>query len=221
MQFRKFSFGAALVMALGLAPASAASVQTYSGQVSLEYGYDETNRIWKGIAVDPTGTLQVAGGITVTAGNVGGFTGSAAAAPTVTASSYSAGTSIGGLLTLSGLVRAGQTSGMLQKAVVSFADAQTPALDLILFNANPTGSTITDHTAVAVAAADLPKVIGVMHVNDCVAAGTPTICQAQQQAMSFASAASGGSLYGVLIPRAAITLGSTSDVGISVVGPQD
>jgi hypothetical protein len=71
--------------------------------------------------------------------------------------------------------------------------------------------------AVAIAAADLAKVIGVLHLTDTtlLGAAAPSVVQATTAVMPF-DLRTGTVLYGVLIARAAVTLGSTSDAIISL-----
>jgi hypothetical protein len=90
-------------------------------------------------------------------------------------------------------------------------------MDLLLLNAAPAGGTITDRVAVAIAAADLAKVVGVLHLTDTtlLGASAPSVVQATAVVMPCDLQA-GTSLYGVLITRTAVTLGSTTDVVVSL-----
>ena len=92
----------------------------------------------------------------------------------------------------------------------------TPAVDLVLFSANPTGSTITDHSAVAIVAADLGKVVGVMHLTDATALGSTSVMQSQQQALPFILAAGSSTLYATIITRSTAVLTSTSDMTVTI-----
>jgi hypothetical protein len=83
------------------------------------------------------------------------------ASPTVTASAYTAGYVLGGVLALAGAVRSGPLSGVLNSIRVSAKSVQTTALKVYLFNANPASSTLADHGAPSIAAADVAKLIGV------------------------------------------------------------
>lgn len=133
--------------------------------------------------------------------------------PTVTATSYTTGMSIGGLITFTGAARSNFpfNGGLLQSVTATFSSGVTPALDLILFNSSPGTSTITDHTAIAVAAADLSKVVGVIHMTDSTNLGTGvSVVQSQQQALPF-NAFVGTTLWAALVIRASATLTSTSD----------
>ena len=147
---------------------------------------------------------------------------STAVSPAVQATAYTGGQVLGGKLTLSGAARAAALGGLVQSASVSFAGGAQPAMDLVLFSADPTASTLTDKAALAVAAADLGKVVGVVHVGDCtlLGASAPSLCQAQQQAVPFRLSA-GTSLFGALVARASVTPASTSDVLVTLRVLQD
>lgn len=124
---------------------------------------------------------------------------------TVQTATYSSGNVMGGLLSFTAI----RQNGYAQSFTLTTPTAQAPTLDLILFNANPTTSTITDKTAIAISAADQGKIIGVVHVSDCGGYSTPTVCQTQNLAMPY-SLASGTTMYGALVTRSAITPGGTS-----------
>jgi len=146
---------------------------------------------------------------------VGGNIGAISQSPTVSASpAYSTGDVIGTKLTFAAAVLAAGGSGLVQSVNIDSKSAQTGAMDLILFNADPSSSTFTDNAALAVNAADFDKVLGVVHVTDWTNLGTPSFAQAQNLALPFTLAAT--SLFGVLVARSTPTLGSTSDLTISV-----
>jgi hypothetical protein len=145
--------------------------------------------------------------------------------PTVSASpAYSTGDVIGqkagggtgAPLVFAAAVLSAGGSGLVQSITIDCKSAPSgsPAMDLILFNADPSASTFTDNVALAVNAADFDKVIGVVHISDWTNLGTPSFAQAQNLALPFTLAAT--SLFGVLVARSTPTLGSTSDLTISV-----
>jgi hypothetical protein len=152
----------------------------------------------------------------------GGYTTQVQVVPTVQAAAYAAGNVIGGLLTFASAARIAAGSGLVQSASCTFVSGVVPSLDLVLFNASPSGSTVTDKTAVAVATADLAKVIGVVHLTDTTLLGatTPSVVQGETQALPF-KLTSGSTVYGALITRTAITLTSTSDATITLSVLQD
>ena len=137
--------------------------------------------------------------------------------PAVQAAAYAVGSCIGGLLTFQNAVPGAGGAGIAQGASVTFTSGVVPAMDLILFLAAPTGGTITDRVALAILPADLAKIVGVLHLTDAtlLGAAAPSIVQATTAVMPFEVPA-GYNLYGVLVTRAAVTLGSVSDVVVSL-----
>lgn len=132
------------------------------------------------------------------------------AVPNVTATTYAAGSSVGGLIQLGAIPF---TGGIIQELTAAFAGGAEPTLDIYLFNAKPTASTITDNAPISVAAADVPKLIGVIHITDCASAGA-SVCQATALAMPY-TIPQGQPLYAAVVAQTAITLTSTSDMTLS------
>ena len=137
--------------------------------------------------------------------------------PTVQAAAYSIGNVIGGLLRFDNAVQGVGSGAIVQSATVTFLNGAVPTLDLILFAANPTASTITDRVVLAVNAADVAKVLGVLHLTDAtlLGASSPSVVQCGTQVLPITT----GSLvnmYAALVARSAVTPASTSDVCISL-----
>ena len=149
-------------------------------------------------------------------GEVGGNIIKVAVSPTVSASpAYSSGDVMGGLLTFANVARVAAGSGLLQSVTLNFKSAQTAATDFVWCGGdNPSGTTLTDNAAVAVAAADYNK-CRVVHVTDCTGLGTPSVCAADNLAFPFALS-SGTTGYGFLVTRGTPTLASTSDVEVAL-----
>lgn len=137
-----------------------------------------------------------------------------AAQPTVTAGAYATGNDVGGKITLAGAVNAVPASGLLQKVAVKFKSAQTAPFDVVIFDADPTSTTITDKTAFSVAVADFQKVQGVVHVTDCTTLGTVSYCIASGLALPL-KPSTGTTLYAAIVTRGTPTFASTSDVSIA------
>lgn len=144
------------------------------------------------------------------AGNAGYV--SLTATPTVTASAYAAGNCVGTLVTLAGAVPVAGYSAVLRQVLVSFLANNQPSLDVLLFNANPTGTTFTDKSAVAVVAADLTKICGVLNISTAnyalAAAATMSVGQAVVD-LPFVLAAT--TLYAAFVARSAFTPTGTAD----------
>lgn len=198
---------------------------TQSGTWTVQPGNTANTTAWK---VDGSAVTQpISGSVTPLAsenhvGEVGNNQITLTSAQTVTASSaYATGNAVGGLITLTSAARvsgasgATGTSGLIESVVVNSKSAQTTQMDLVIFNANPTGTTCTDKTAIAVAAADFDKILGVAHVTDWTNLGTPSVGQAQNLAMPYALT-SNTTLYGCLVTRATPTFTATTDISVAL-----
>lgn len=152
-------------------------------------------------------------------GQVGGVTLAVTVTPTVTAASYSSGQCVGGLMTFASAARAGGPgSGLVQSATITDISGQDSAIDVIVFNANPSSSTFTDHATCTVNNADLGKVVGVVNVSDChlLGASAPGVCQGQQQAMPFSLGGGNTTLYAVNFARGTPTYTGTTNISVRI-----
>ncbi len=140
-------------------------------------------------------------------------------AQTVTASSaYSAANAVGGKITFSSATRVAAQGGIIQSAVLRDKAGQIVNYDLFLFDADPTSTTVTDKSAVAINTADLAKVIGVVTLSGASlgAASTMGVITANGLGLAF-KLTSGSTMYGILVTRGAPTYASTSDVSVDLV----
>lgn len=143
------------------------------------------------------------------------------AAPTVTAGAYTTGQVVGGLVSLSGATRINAWSGTIQQVMITVKTALTAPFDVLFFDTNPTNSTFTDNSSLAINVADLPFLCGVAHCTDLVSGGTPQILQANNLGIIFKLSASATTLYAVIVIRGGETFASTSAIGMSVLIAQD
>lgn len=196
--------GAILWLTSTPAEAQTARVAGPCGTQSFTLGRDQP------AAMDATGALCTAGpGTSVS--NV---------AVTVTAASaYVAGNAVGGLITLSNINRASGLSVFIQSVVVASKSVQTAQLDLVFFNANPTGSACTDKTAFSVATADAAKLVGAAHVSDWTASALGSVGQMQQPPIGITPA--GTAAYACLVTRGTPTFTATSDLTLIVSSVQN
>jgi hypothetical protein len=139
---------------------------------------------------------------------------------TVTAAAYAAGNVVGGLITFTGAVGGSATTALLHKVNIMCKSAQSSQFDVIFFHTNPTNSTFTDKTALAVNVLDFDKVGAVVHVTDWTNLGTPSVGLATNLALSVKGIAS-QTIYAVVVARGTPTFASTSDVTISATFIQD
>jgi len=170
-------------------------------------------------SVAPSGSAS-GGGIS-TSGNVGGFTSLFKQTLTTTSTTYSAGKSIGGLITITNAVRAAGT-GLLESISVFDKSHNGLALDLILMDATP-GTPPADNNVWSIAAGDIAKIIGRIPISAGDWVTYNNIGLASIRGLGLAvKAASGTSLFAALLCNAsAPVLNSTSDVGLSVGILQD
>lgn len=130
--------------------------------------------------------------------------------PTITTSAYSAGQVIGGKLTLSNALRSRVLTGLIQSVSIATLSLQTAPLDVVFFSDDPTGSTITNASGLAVVAADLPKVAAVVNLFGPSQLGTPSFYFSGGLALPVIAAST--TIYACIVARSAITFGTTSDV---------
>lgn len=139
------------------------------------------------------------------------------ATQTVTASSiYTSRNAVGGKITFANAVRTAAGGGVVQACALTDKAGQSVAYDLFLFDADPSSTTVTDKSAVAVNTGDLTKAIGVVQFAGISlgAASTMGVFTSAGLGLSF-SLPSGTSLYGILVVTGAPTYASTSDVTVT------
>jgi hypothetical protein len=147
-------------------------------------------------------------------------------AQTVTASAYSSGNALGGLMTIANAARNSGAAGTAGTGgIVTGMQLNSKALqsgvqvDVFYFDANPTGSTCTDKTAFVIANADFNKVVGIQSIPSTPANGAGWFGATTTGAVGIPSyfpvtydLASSTSIFACAVVRAAITPGSTSDI---------
>lgn len=135
--------------------------------------------------------------------------------PTIQAASYVTGNAIGGLLTFSNAANGGFAK--LLSAVVLDKANQKIACDLLLFSQTFTAT--SDKSAIAISAADLANMIGVISFStgDWVSAAASTNAIATKYNLNLAAiGAIDNNLYGQLVARGSATYVSTSDITVKV-----
>ena len=144
-------------------------------------------------------------------GSVSGHGKTIGVIPTVTAGAYSAGDTVGGLMTFANAARATGAGGVLKSVVLLDDAGQDAELELWLFNV--TFTAIADNAAWAPSEADLEKLICVVSTTDGAwrAADTPSanvIEVAQRYDLV------GTSIFGQLVTRGTPTYAATDDVTV-------
>jgi hypothetical protein len=139
--------------------------------------------------------------------------------PTVSASpDHSTGDCIGSLLTFQPVVLAAGHDATIQAVTVQCKVANTSAMDLILFNANPaatvTASGLTDNTAPTSHVDDLAKVIGVINITKWTSLGNGSQAIGEANNLAFPVELATTAMYGVLVARGTVNLASASDITV-------
>ena len=148
----------------------------------------------------------------------------ASVAQTVTAAAYSSGNAVGGKITFPTMTNRPGYGGIIQTVIVRDKAGQNVNYDLILFDADPSNTTVTDKAAVAVNTADLSKIIGVVQLSGIVlgAASTMGVLTASGVGLAYRiNSTTGQDLYGILVTRGAPTYASASDVSVDVIAMPD
>jgi hypothetical protein len=124
----------------------------------------------------------------------------------VDAATYATGQCLGAKMTLTDVGRINSGYVYLQGLIVQDLTAQASAMDLIVFNANPSGTTFTDNSALDIADADLPKISAVVSVaaSDYVSFADNKVAQVEFFPRLIQTDAS-ADLYAVLVCRGAPT----------------
>ncbi len=156
------------------------------------------------------GTVGLIAG-TAAIGSIIGRTTMATATPVVTSNgAYAAGNEIGGLMTFP---IGGAGSGTLLSVRVTSRSVLTTALKAYIFTTNPSNSTWTDKSAIAINAADIASLLAIVTLNAPDSGlGTHTLWNVGAIGEQFVAA----NLYVVLVVVSAATLTSASTSDITV-----
>lgn len=155
------------------------------------------------MSMTPTKTTDV------TIQKVGSLSTRLSKALTTTTLAYSLGDNIGGLLTLTNAVLLSAGGGIIQNVGIYDAAAQSAAIDVVFFVANPSSTTFTDNGALTVNAADGPSIVGIAHVTDWSTFAASSFGQALNLGINF-DLSIGTSLYVALISRGTPTYATNS-----------
>ena len=114
-----------------------------------------------------------------------------AVTPTISTSAYTAGYVLGGVEAFTI-----PATGIVQAVISDFnTGAYVGGVDWLIFKVSPAGGGTTDHAALAITAADMPNLIGVIHATDCKLTATVTsYCQSGNSPAAFKVTA-GTTLY--------------------------
>ena len=163
-----------------------------------------------------TGNVGVVGNATVN-GSVAVYTSTSfvQVQPTVTATTYTTGYQVGGLMTFANALRAPTLSGVLQSISIVSKSVQTNTYAFYLFKNNPTNTTWTNNTAPSINAADLPYLVGVYSIP-AGSSGLGTMTLSVLDNIGQGVVGIGTELYGVLVATGTPTYASTSDLYVNL-----
>jgi hypothetical protein len=166
-----------------------------------------------GGSVTVDGTLTLSGENHI--GEVGGNSAVIRPTITVTAGAYSANDVVGARQTLTNAMRVSSGTGVLQDILITTADGEALAGNILLFNST-TASSIADNAAFAWGAGDHAKLLGIVTVSasDYVTMDSDGICH--KQGLGIVVAASGSqSLYAYFVTTGTPTFAATTDLQIA------
>lgn len=149
--------------------------------------------------------------------------------PTITSGvAYTSGDAVGGLQTLSVSVRTPgavsafdgtstvEGTAILQSICVVETGNQKAALDIVLFNANPSSSTIIDNNAIVIHANDIGKIVGYAGIaaSDYTTVSNASIAN-KTVSVVIPAAADSVTLYAAVVTTGTPTFTSTSGLKFS------
>lgn len=153
----------------------------------------------------------------------GGYSFQVSTIPAVTAGAYSAGQSVGGLLTFP-IGVANDPQGMLQNIYVESKGGSIVRLDIYVWDAKPTHTTCNDNANFVYAQADEKAVVVRTSITPAViAGGQDTSSSGQSAALWGGFVVSDGTpnLYVCILAHASVTPATTSDYVISISGQKN
>jgi hypothetical protein len=150
-------------------------------------------------------------------GNVGGKTFVLAVAPTITATAYTAGYTVGAIQTLTNAVTVSSGTGILESLIITDTGNQKAPFDIFIFSSNPAAATTTDHAAFTFST-DITKVIARVSVatGEYASVGSTPYAIAVKSGLGIAVKASGSAnLYAVAVTSGTPTFGGTSTLNFT------
>ena len=136
---------------------------------------------------------------------------------TVDTSAYTAGDCIGGKLTLTDAMRVNGGTGILQSLfLLDRSGTQKPALEILIFNADPSSSTLTDQAAVSIHANDVGKIIRRMPIaaGDWGLVAGIYMADLSPGSRMLQSAAGSKNLYAAIVATGTPTFTATTNLSI-------
>lgn len=148
-------------------------------------------------------------------GSIGGNTFTLAVTQVTNASAYEAGDAVGGKITITNAMRTSGGTGILQSIHLVDKANQKAAMELLIFDSDPSAATITDDTAFAYST-DISKQIARISIAASDYTTINSIATVNLGGLSKVLKASGSvNLYAALVTTGTPTYVSTSDIIIT------
>lgn len=149
---------------------------------------------------------------------IGAATNCVVLTPTITANAYSTGNLLGTKLTITTASRLTAGTGDIVSVTLIDQAKQSIAVDVLFWNADPSGTTFTDRSALDIADADMLKLIGGVQIatTDYYAFSDNSMACKTNIGLPFGPLASGTSIYCCIVARGTATYAATSDIQLTV-----
>lgn len=148
-------------------------------------------------------------------GNMGGFTSLINISPTVTAGAYLAGDSIGGKLTLTDAFRLDRPTGVLESITILDRANQKAAMQILIFNANPTAATLTNDAPFVASTNDVNVIASVaLAATDYVTVNSKAYATLKGLGITLKNAAGDRDLWAAVVAVGTPTFAAATDFHI-------
>ena len=138
--------------------------------------------------------------------------------PTIDTNIYASGDLLGGKLELANAVRMAGGGGIVRAVALADLAKQSDNVDVLFFDADPSGTTFTNNAALDIADADLPKLIGFHQVTSYAEFNDSAVGRGEaDRPLPFVLGAGATSLYAALVARATPTFVTAADLVLRVM----
>jgi hypothetical protein len=169
-----------------------------------------------------TATDSTIGTVTaLTSGNVGGFTSKVSFSPTTSATAYATNDNIGGVITLTNLLRTSGGTALLDTVSIWLLNNAAPNLYIDFWDATPTAGTYTNDVA-QIIAGDQAKWMGNIEITTSDWKQTGVISRCSVNPPKFCLKGNGSAnIFMTIQDKTGVTLGSTAGMFGYVTALQD
>ena len=130
---------------------------------------------------------------------------------------YASGDLIGGKLTLSNVLEMSGGGGVIHSVVVADKAKQNSALDIVIFDSDPSATTFTDQSALTIADADLLKIVGIIPIAATdYRSFADNSCADLKSVGLIVKGSATSTLYACVVSRGTPTYASASDLQLKI-----